>query len=107
VIGEPCAVMPLGTNLGVDQSGGAGQYRCCGAQRKITHRLNSYELYPTNRGLHSDPIEGKGSPMENRASLSLAVGLAGLLLGLAAAAQAQYFVIGDDNKLHWDDAGKA
>ena len=44
--------------------------------------------------------------MENRPSLSLAVGLAGLLLGLAAAAHAQYLVIGDDNKLHWDDAGK-
>jgi len=29
-----------------------------------------------------------------------------LLLGLSAAAQAQFLVIGDDNKLHWDDAGK-
>jgi len=44
--------------------------------------------------------------MEKRASLSLAVGLAGLLLGLAAAAQAQYLVIGEDNKLYWDDTGK-
>ena len=44
--------------------------------------------------------------MENRASLSLAVGLAGLLLGLAAAAQAQYLVVGVDNKLYWDDTGK-
>jgi DNA-binding beta-propeller fold protein YncE len=32
--------------------------------------------------------------------------VAGLLLGLSAAAQAQFLVIGDDNKLHWDDAGK-
>ena len=44
--------------------------------------------------------------MEKRASLSLAVGLAGLLLSLAAAAQAQYLVIGEDNKLYWDDTGK-
>lgn len=44
--------------------------------------------------------------MENRARLSLAVGLAGLLLGLAAAAQAQYLVVGVDNKLYWDDTGK-
>ena len=29
-----------------------------------------------------------------------------LLLSLSAAAQAQFLVIGDDNKLHWDDAGK-
>jgi DNA-binding beta-propeller fold protein YncE len=33
-------------------------------------------------------------------------GIAGLLLALPAAAQAQYLLIGDDNKLHWDDAGK-
>ena len=32
--------------------------------------------------------------------------VAGLLLGLSASAQAQFLVIGDDNKLHWDDAGK-
>jgi len=44
--------------------------------------------------------------MRNRASLSLAVGLAGLLLGLASAAHAQYLVIGVDNKLYWDDTGK-
>jgi DNA-binding beta-propeller fold protein YncE len=30
----------------------------------------------------------------------------GLLLGLSVSAQAQFLVIGDDNKLHWDDAGK-
>ena len=30
----------------------------------------------------------------------------GLLLGLSASVQAQFLVIGDDNKLHWDDAGK-
>jgi DNA-binding beta-propeller fold protein YncE len=32
--------------------------------------------------------------------------VAGLLLGLSASTQAQFLVIGDDNKLHWDDAGK-
>ena len=32
--------------------------------------------------------------------------VAGLLLGLSVSAQAQFLVIGDDNKLHWDDAGK-
>ena len=32
--------------------------------------------------------------------------VAGLLLGLSASAQAQFLVIGDDNKLHLDDAGK-
>jgi DNA-binding beta-propeller fold protein YncE len=32
--------------------------------------------------------------------------VAGLLLGLSVVAQAQFLVIGDDNKLHWDDAGK-
>ena len=26
--------------------------------------------------------------------------------GVPKLAQAQYLVIGDDNKLHWDDAGK-
>ena len=36
--------------------------------------------------------------MKSCASLSLAVGLAGLLLGLAAVAQAQYLVIGVNNK---------
>ncbi len=44
--------------------------------------------------------------MPHRASLFLAAALAGLLLGLPAAAHAQYLVIGDDNKVHWDDAGK-
>ena len=31
---------------------------------------------------------------------------AGLLFGTTTLAQAQFLVIGDDNKLHWDDAGK-
>jgi DNA-binding beta-propeller fold protein YncE len=31
---------------------------------------------------------------------------AALTLGLPTLAQAQYLVVGDDNKLHWDDAGK-
>jgi DNA-binding beta-propeller fold protein YncE len=42
--------------------------------------------------------------MRRQASVSAQV--AGLLLGLSASTQAQFLVIGDDNKLHWDDAGK-
>lgn len=42
--------------------------------------------------------------MLRQARVSARVG--GLLLGLSASAQAQFLVIGDDNKLHWDDAGK-
>lgn len=33
-------------------------------------------------------------------------GMAALLLGSSASAYAQFLVIGDDNKLHWDEAGK-
>jgi DNA-binding beta-propeller fold protein YncE len=29
-----------------------------------------------------------------------------MLLGFTATAQAQFLIVGDDNKLHWDDAGK-
>jgi DNA-binding beta-propeller fold protein YncE len=32
--------------------------------------------------------------------------MATLLLGFSASAHAQFLIIGDDNKLHWDDAGK-
>jgi DNA-binding beta-propeller fold protein YncE len=42
--------------------------------------------------------------MRRQARVSAQV--AGLLLGLSASTQAQLLVIGDDNKLHWDDAGK-
>src|ERR1700751_5506779 len=42
--------------------------------------------------------------MRRQARVSAQV--AGLLLGLSASTQAQFLVIGDDNKLHWDDAGK-
>ena len=31
---------------------------------------------------------------------------AAALLGFSAAARAQFLIVGDDNKLHWDDAGK-
>ena len=34
------------------------------------------------------------------------VGLVGLLLGFPASVHAQFLVIGDDNKLGWNDAGK-
>lgn len=37
--------------------------------------------------------------------LALAV-LVCLWFGVSAAAHAQFLVIGDDNKLYWDDAGK-
>jgi len=33
-------------------------------------------------------------------------GLVWLWFGLSAAAHAQFLVIGDDNKLYWDDTGK-
>ena len=37
----------------------------------------------------------------------LGCGVAAVLsFGVPTLAQAQYLVIGDDNKLHWDDAGK-
>jgi DNA-binding beta-propeller fold protein YncE len=41
-----------------------------------------------------------------RRQARVSVQVAGLLLGLSASTQAQFLVIGDDNKLHWDDAGK-
>jgi len=41
----------------------------------------------------------------NTYSLALA-GLVWLWFGVSAAAQAQFLIIGDDNKLHWDDSGK-
>ncbi len=45
--------------------------------------------------------------MRRDARLSAQAGMvAGLLLGFAASADAQFLVIGDDNKLHWDKAGK-
>ena len=42
--------------------------------------------------------------MRRQARVSAQV--AGLLLGLSTSSQAQFLLIGDDNKLHWDDAGK-
>ena len=44
--------------------------------------------------------------VRRRARLSVLAAIAGLLLGCSAPACAQFLVIGDDNKLHWDDAGK-
>lgn len=41
-----------------------------------------------------------------RRQAKMSVQVAGLLLGLSVSVQAQFLVIGDDNKLHWDDAGK-
>ena len=34
------------------------------------------------------------------------VGLVGLLLSFSGSSFAQFLVIGDDNKLEWNDAGK-
>jgi DNA-binding beta-propeller fold protein YncE len=44
--------------------------------------------------------------MWQAARCSAQAGLVGLLFGIATAAHAQFLIIGDDNKLHWDDAGK-
>jgi hypothetical protein len=44
--------------------------------------------------------------MRQTARCSAQAGLVGLLLGLATVAHAQFLIVGDDNKLHWDDAGK-
>jgi DNA-binding beta-propeller fold protein YncE len=44
--------------------------------------------------------------MRLTARCSAQAGLVGLLLGIGSVAHAQFLVIGDDNKLHWDDAGK-
>jgi DNA-binding beta-propeller fold protein YncE len=44
--------------------------------------------------------------MQRCAKLCAQAGLVTLLVGLSAAAQAQFLIVGDDNKLHWDDAGK-
>ena len=45
--------------------------------------------------------------MRRHARLSAQAGMvAGLLLGFAASGNAQFLVIGDDNKLEWNDAGK-
>ena len=45
--------------------------------------------------------------MRRHARLSAQAGMvAGLLLGFATSGNAQFLVIGDDNKLYWDDTGK-
>ncbi len=44
--------------------------------------------------------------MSRFASFVAQVGLSGLLLGFPGLVQAQFLVIGDDNKLQWNDAGK-
>jgi len=44
--------------------------------------------------------------MQRWAHFSAQAAMVGLLLGISTAAHAQFLVIGDDNKLHWDDAGK-
>jgi DNA-binding beta-propeller fold protein YncE len=44
--------------------------------------------------------------MKRHTKLLVLAGLVWLWFGLSAAAHAQFLVIGDDNKLHWDDAGK-
>jgi len=44
--------------------------------------------------------------MERNTKLLTLAGLVWLGFGISAAAQAQFLVIGDDNKLYWDDAGK-
>jgi DNA-binding beta-propeller fold protein YncE len=40
------------------------------------------------------------------ARYSAQAGLVGLLLSITTVANAQFLIIGDDNKLHWDDTGK-
>jgi DNA-binding beta-propeller fold protein YncE len=47
-----------------------------------------------------------GNSMRQGARLALFVGVTAALLFGASLAEAQFLVIGDDNKLHWDDAGK-
>ena len=44
--------------------------------------------------------------MRRCARFSAQTGAVGLLLGFSASAYAQFLVIGDDNKLNWNDAGK-
>ncbi len=44
--------------------------------------------------------------MRRFASLVAQVGLSGLLIGFPGLVHAQFLVIGDDNKLQWNDAGK-
>ena len=45
--------------------------------------------------------------MRQGARLILHAGMtAALLAGASLRAEAQFLVVGDDNKLHWDDAGK-
>lgn len=44
--------------------------------------------------------------MQRNTKLLAFAGLVWLWLGLSAAAHAQFLVIGDDNKLYWDDTGK-
>jgi hypothetical protein len=44
--------------------------------------------------------------MRRFASFVAQVGLIGLLLCFPRSVQAQFLVIGDDNKLQWNDAGK-
>jgi DNA-binding beta-propeller fold protein YncE len=52
---------------------------------------------------HADAITGKKAMLRSTKFAALAV-MAAALFG--STAQAQYLIIGDDNKLHWDDAGK-
>jgi hypothetical protein len=44
--------------------------------------------------------------MRQAARYSAQAGLVGLLLSITTVANAQFLIIGDDNKLHWDDTGK-
>lgn len=44
--------------------------------------------------------------MQRYARLAAQAATVALVCGISAAAQAQFLVVGDDNKLHWDDAGK-
>ena len=44
--------------------------------------------------------------MQRYARLAAQAATVAFVCGISAAVQAQFLVVGDDNKLHWDDAGK-
>ena len=44
--------------------------------------------------------------MQRYARLAAQAATVAFVCGISAAVQAQFLVVGEDNKLHWDDAGK-
>jgi DNA-binding beta-propeller fold protein YncE len=64
------------------------------------HELHAEEIQQMSRNHRRRII------IEKNTNLLALAGLVWLSFSLSAAARAQFLIIGDDNKLHWDDTGK-